>query len=102
MRLILSLAALAALSTPLVGCSSACNQQGAPQLTVRSPVLFDREPASLAGERIRMMPAQVIYAAPQYVPAQPESRAFNPCDPNAASRGLPSASPSYTPIVPGR
>lgn len=79
---------------PLAGCSSAggCNASAAPTLTLRSPLLIDREVPTVAGERLRYVPQPPVLAAPSWSAIQapaytaPSSCAppayTNPCSPN--------------------
>lgn len=97
------LLALAVSPLALTACQGACGGMAIPPppaLTMRFPLLVDPEPASTAGERIRMVPMAPVYAAPQYVPATPQSRAFAPSDP--CSPAFAPSSKSYTPVVPSR
>lgn len=48
----------------LVALAGCCG--GAPAMTIRSPLLFDQEPATVAGPRMVQAPT---YYAPSYAPA---------------------------------
>lgn len=85
----------AAVLPPLAACSGAsgCNAAAAPPtLTIRSPLLIDREAPTVAGERLRYVPQPPVLAAPSWSAIQapayvaPNSCAppayTNPCGPN--------------------